>query len=77
VNSGGFSDDVHVHHMDRDKLRDFMIRNQDRILFGTDIGRVNQDSKHFAERYHRCFLLLESDGIIKGDHDGDSIVWTS
>jgi len=54
------------HRMDRDKLRGFMIRYQDRILFGTDIGRVNQDPKRFAERYHRCFLLLESDDIVKG-----------
>jgi predicted TIM-barrel fold metal-dependent hydrolase len=54
------------HRMARDKLRDFMIRHQDRILFGTDIGRVNQDPKQYAERYRRCFLLLESDDIVRG-----------
>ena len=30
------------------------------------IGRVSQDPKRIAERYHRCFLLLESDDIVKG-----------
>lgn len=54
------------HRMERDKLRDFMIRYQERILFGTDIGRVNQDPEQYAERYQRCFLLLESDDIVKG-----------
>jgi len=54
------------HRMDRNKLRDFMIRYQDRILFGTDIGRVNQDPKRIAERYHRCFLLLETENVVKG-----------
>lgn len=52
--------------MDRDKLRDFMIRCQDRILFGTDIGRVGENARQFAERYHRCFVLLESDAVVKG-----------
>ncbi|MHC4177993.1 MAG: amidohydrolase family protein [Planctomycetota bacterium] len=54
------------HRMDRERLRDFMIRYQDRILFGTDIGRVGEDARGFAERYHRCFLLLQSDKKVKG-----------
>lgn len=54
------------HRMDRDKLRQFMIRYQDRILFGTDIGRVGDDPQRFVEGYHRCFLLLESDENVKG-----------
>ena len=54
------------HRMDRDKLREFMIRYQDRILFGTDVGRVGDDAEGFARRYHRCFLLLESDQKVTG-----------
>lgn len=54
------------HRMDRDKLREFMIRYQDRILFGTDVGRASGDPERFAERYHRCFTLLETDKIITG-----------
>lgn len=54
------------HRMDREKLRDFMIRFQDRILFGTDISRVRQDPRSYAERYHRCFQLLESDATVQG-----------
>ncbi len=54
------------HRMDRDKLRAFLIRFQDRILFGTDIGRVYGGAESFAERYHRCFQLLESDETVQG-----------
>ncbi len=54
------------HRMTRDKLRDFMIRHQDRILFGTDIGRGGDTAERFAERYHRCFTMLESDQMIRG-----------
>ena len=52
--------------MDRDKLRDFVIRFQDRILFGTDISRLMGSPQEMAERYHRCFQLLETDEIVKG-----------
>ena len=52
--------------MDREKLRNFVIRHQDRILFGTDIGRVGDNPDQFAERYHRCFMLLETDEVVKG-----------
>ncbi len=54
------------HRMKRDKLRDFMIRHQDRILFGTDIGRAQGTAEQFAERYHRCFTMLETNKIVRG-----------
>ncbi len=52
--------------MEREKLREFVIQHQDRILFGTDIGRVGDSPDRFAERYHRCFMLLETDETVKG-----------
>lgn len=55
-----------VFHVDRDKLRTFIIEYADRILFGTDIS--NQPSREKAEitaqRYHRCFEILETDEIV-------------
>jgi predicted TIM-barrel fold metal-dependent hydrolase len=54
------------HRMKRDKLREFMIRHQDRILFGTDIGKAQATTEQMAERYHRCFTMLETDRIVRG-----------
>ena len=54
------------HRMKRDKLRDFMVRHQDRILFGTDIGKADAGAEEMAERYQRCFTLLETDRIVRG-----------
>ena len=50
------------------KLRNFIIKYSDRILFGTDISKQPEDENHkqVAERYNRCFQLLETDKIIKG-----------
>jgi predicted TIM-barrel fold metal-dependent hydrolase len=54
--------------MDREKLRSFLIRFADRILFGTDISRQpgTDGPEATAERYRRCFRLLETDQTV--DH---------
>lgn len=56
------------HRMDREKLRAFMIKYADRILYGTDISgqpKAGQNDK-VADRYHRTFLLLETDQVVQG-----------
>lgn len=56
------------HRMDREKLRNFMIKYADRILYGTDIGRQPKAGKYkqVAEMYYRSFQLLETGKIIQG-----------
>lgn len=60
--------------IDTDKLREFMIKYSDRILFGTDVGMEYDkpgDSRNLkrgnyetiVEQYHRVFKILEEDGI--------------
>jgi len=58
--------------MDWNKLRDFIIKYSDRIVFGTDIGRIDEEAElsGFAERYNKCFLLLETDQMVKGGFFG-------
>ena len=59
------------HTMDWLKLREFMIAYADRILFGTDISRVEgEDVREIAERYARCFRLLETDDLVPGGFFG-------
>ena len=62
------------HQMDRDKLRTFMIKYANRILYGTDIGRQPQPGQYenVAEQYHRTFQLLETDEVIKGGFFGET-----
>jgi len=58
----------YYHLVSRDNLRDFMIEWSDRILFGTDAGRwsdADGDVSH-AERYSRCFRMLETDELVEG-----------
>jgi predicted TIM-barrel fold metal-dependent hydrolase len=54
------------HRMDPEKLRNFFIRYADRILFGTDISQQprNEGAEAAAERYRRCFGLLETDDTV-------------
>ena len=56
-----------VYHIDREKLRDFIIQYADRILFGTDISNqpLREKVEITAERYHRCFEILETDKIVR------------
>ena len=60
------------HCMDRDKLRNFIIKYADRILFGTDISGQPAEGKHrqVAESYYRAFQLLETDKVVKGGFFG-------
>ncbi len=59
------------HRMTHDKLRTFIIKYSDRILFGTDIGEVKEENAgDFADRYHKCFQLLETDNMVKGEFFG-------
>ncbi len=60
--------------MDRDKLRGFMIKYADRILFGTDIGGQPAEGKYrqVAESYYRAFQLLETDKVVKGGFFGST-----
>ncbi|NWG13173.1 MAG: amidohydrolase family protein [Acidobacteria bacterium] len=59
------------HRMSREKLRDFIIKYSDRILFGTDISNVKPDAVgDIVERYHRCFQLAETDSMVQGGFFG-------
>jgi len=62
------------HRMDREKLRDFMIKYADRILYGTDIGGQPKPGQYerVAEQYYRSFQLLETDQIIRGGFFGET-----
>lgn len=55
------------HRMDQKKLRNFFIRFADRILFGTDISEQPRTDgpDGAAERYLRCFRLLETDSTVE------------
>ena len=53
--------------MDRDNLREFVIKYQDRILFGTDISdQPSKDAAAAAAGYIRCFRLLETGEVVEG-----------
>ncbi len=59
------------HRMTREKLRNFIIKYSDRILFGTDISDVKPESvDEIAERYHRCFQLSETENLVQGGFFG-------
>ena len=48
-----------------ENLRDIYIEFQDRLLFGTDGGRVNDEQiDYFTERYANFFAILETDRIV-------------
>jgi predicted TIM-barrel fold metal-dependent hydrolase len=66
-----------LHALDRDKTRAFFIEYADRILFGTDCadepgGEGGEGGGHqaTAERYTRCFRLLETDETVQGGFFG-------
>ncbi|MBN2315258.1 MAG: amidohydrolase family protein [Sedimentisphaerales bacterium] len=62
------------HRMDREKLRAFIIKYADRILYGTDIGGQPKPGQYenVAEQYHRTFQLLETDHMIRGGFFGET-----
>ncbi|MBT6146648.1 MAG: amidohydrolase family protein [Gemmatimonadetes bacterium] len=59
--------------LDRDNLRQFMVRYDDRILFGTDISNVpdNQIAQR-VEQYFHCFQILETDAVVPGGFFGQT-----
>jgi predicted TIM-barrel fold metal-dependent hydrolase len=62
------------HRMDREKLRAFMIKYADRVLYGTDIGSQPKAGQYerVADQYHRTFELLETDQTVRGGFFGDT-----
>ena len=59
--------------VNRDNLRDFIINFSDRILFGTDLGTIPDDSvERIAHSYMRCFEILETDNIVEGGFFGNT-----
>lgn len=61
-------DDIQL--LDRDEVRDFFIRYQDRILYGTDLGiSEGQDPVAFARRAHERWLqdwtYLATDSLLE------------
>jgi len=53
--------------VNRDNLRDFYIEYQDRILYGTDGGRVPDNSiQNIADRYANTFAILETGQTVGG-----------
>jgi hypothetical protein len=57
----------------RGNLRAFMIEWADRILFGTDIGKL-EDEEETADhvgRYSRAFQILETDQLVPGSFFGN------
>ncbi|MDR2894094.1 MAG: amidohydrolase [Alistipes sp.] len=63
--------DQYMYLSDRDNIRDFYIEFADRLMFGTDGGRVSADQvESMAERYAHWFALLETDQIVEGGFYG-------
>jgi hypothetical protein len=58
-----------------ENLRDLYIEYQDRILFGTDGGRVNDNQiSYITDRYANFFASLETEQVIPASFFGDSPV---
>jgi predicted TIM-barrel fold metal-dependent hydrolase len=58
-----------------ENLRDFCIEFQDRILYGTDGGRVADNAVNTtADKYANTFAILETDQMVKGSYFGDTPV---
>ena len=56
-----------------DNLRDFIIEYQDRILYGTDGGRVADNAiGSLADRYANTFAILETDLLVEAGFFGNA-----
>ncbi len=63
----------YFHLVDRDNLRDFMMEYSNRILFGTDISRWEEDgTASFVPRYLNCFRILETEDVVEKGFFGGS-----
>jgi hypothetical protein len=57
--------------VNHDNLRDLIIEYSDRILYGTDIGTVQDTAiSDFVQRYNRTFRILETDQMVEGGFFG-------
>ena len=63
----------YMHLMNRDNIRDFYIEYQDRLIFGSDGGRVADDAiDSHADRYANFFAILETDQTVNGGFFGNT-----
>ena len=61
--------------VNHENLRDFYIEYQDRILYGTDGGRVSGNATgNTADRYAKTFAILETDQTVNGSFFGNQPV---
>lgn len=62
----------YFHLVDHANLRDFIIEYSDRILYGTDVGAVSDNTEipEYIERYNRTFRILETDELVEGGFFG-------
>ena len=62
--------------VDHENLRDFMIEYSDRILYGTDIGKIQNevDIPEYIEKYNRTFRILETGEMVEGGFFGMNAV---
>ena len=64
--------DQYYYLVNYDNLRSLFLEFSDRIMFGTDIGRINKSSvEGIAERYAKSFRILETDDVVKGGYFGN------
>ena len=53
--------------VNRDNLREFYIEYQDRLLFGSDDGRIGDNAiDNYVRRYANAFEILETDQTVEG-----------
>lgn len=59
--------------VNRENLRDFIIEYDDRILFGTDVGKWtnSEETEYNRQRYFQAFQILETDGTVAGSFFGN------
>jgi predicted TIM-barrel fold metal-dependent hydrolase len=58
--------------VNHENLRDLYMEFQDRILYGTDGGRISDNAvNYFTDRYAKTFAILETDEIVNGDFFGN------
>ena len=62
-----------MHPVNRDNLRDFYIEYQNRIIYGTDAGFINDNSINFTVyRYSNTFEILETGQTVNGGFFGNT-----
>lgn len=65
--------DQYYHLVNYENLRNLFLEYSDRILFGTDIGRLNDsDISGLAARYAKSFRILETSDTVPGGFFGDT-----